>query len=190
MHLPATAAAAARQHCSSPPAMPSACLLLTRCCARGRHSSLCCWHCAHTRPTRPPCPAVPRTVPVRSTGPLVFTVPPADEEGYWLISFYEAYLSEFAVVGTRATGNGGGKWLLIPPGYAGNTAGFDASHVIQAPTAQGVVLGRIGEGACSVLPPPSSVAASGAPTMGWATSESGGSSMAGGLAGLPGRLAP
>lgn len=91
---------------------------------------------------------IPMLPPCRrlcSTGPLVITVPPVNNTGYWLISFYDSYLAEYAVVGTRNTGNGGGKWLLTPPGYTGDTYGFDADYIIEAPTNQSVLLGRIGE---------------------------------------------
>ncbi|GAB4812974.1 hypothetical protein N2152v2_000020 [Parachlorella kessleri] len=76
-------------------------------------------------------------------GPIVLTVPPTEEEGYWIISFYDAYLAQFAVVGTRNTGNEGGKWLLVPPNYNGSTAGFDADHIIESPNTQGFALARV-----------------------------------------------
>jgi hypothetical protein len=70
--------------------------------------------------------------------PLVLTLPPIETNRYYSIQFVDAYTHNFAYVGSRATGNGGGKYLLAGPGWKGDKpAGINA--VIQADT--DVVLG-------------------------------------------------
>jgi hypothetical protein len=65
--------------------------------------------------------------------PLVFTLPPIDANRYYSIQFVDGYTYNFAYVGSRTTGNGGGKYLLAGPGWHGEKpAGIDA--VIQADT--------------------------------------------------------
>lgn len=58
--------------------------------------------------------------------PLVLTVPPIEPERYFSIQFVDAYTYNFAYVGSRATGNGGGSFLLAGPGWSGEKpAGID-----------------------------------------------------------------
>lgn len=65
--------------------------------------------------------------------PLVVTLPPIDPARYYSIQFIDAYTYNFAYLGSRATGNGGGRYLLAGPGWNGDTpAGIDA--VIRADT--------------------------------------------------------
>jgi hypothetical protein len=55
------------------------------------------------------------------TEPLVLTVPEIEPERYYSIQFVDAYTFNFHYVGSRATGNGAGKYLLTGPGWAGDT---------------------------------------------------------------------
>lgn len=51
--------------------------------------------------------------------PLVFTVPTIEEGRYYSLQFIDLYTYNFAYVGSRATGNGGGSYLLAGPGWQG-----------------------------------------------------------------------
>jgi hypothetical protein len=51
--------------------------------------------------------------------PLVITVPEIDPKRYYSIQFVDAYTFNFNYVGSRATGNGAGKFLLAGPGWKG-----------------------------------------------------------------------
>ena len=53
------------------------------------------------------------------TEPLVLTVPEIPEGRYYSIQFIDAYTFNFAYVGSRATGNGGGNFLLAGPKWKG-----------------------------------------------------------------------
>jgi hypothetical protein len=53
------------------------------------------------------------------TEPLVLTVPPIDQDRYYSLQFVDGYTYNFAYVGSRTTGNGGGKYLLAGPGWQG-----------------------------------------------------------------------
>jgi len=57
------------------------------------------------------------------TEPLVFTVPPIEADRYYSLQFIDLYTFNFAYVGSRATGNGGGHYLLAGPGWQGETPG-------------------------------------------------------------------
>ena len=50
--------------------------------------------------------------------PLVLTVPPIEPDRYYSLQFVDAYTYNFAYVGSRTTGNGGGRYLLTGPGWA------------------------------------------------------------------------
>ena len=52
--------------------------------------------------------------------PLVLTVPPIDKDRYFSLQFIDGYTHNFAYVGTRTTGNGGGNYLLAGPGWTGD----------------------------------------------------------------------
>ena len=52
--------------------------------------------------------------------PLVLTVPPIEDGRYFSLQFIDAYTYNFAYVGSRTTGNGGGKFLLAGPGWKGD----------------------------------------------------------------------
>src|SRR5437762_2049037 len=51
--------------------------------------------------------------------PIVLTVPPIEAGRYFSVQFIDAYTYNFAYVGSRTTGNGGGKYLLAGPGWHG-----------------------------------------------------------------------
>jgi hypothetical protein len=53
--------------------------------------------------------------------PLVLTVPEVDKERYYSLQFIDMYTFNFAYVGSRATGNEAGKFLLAGPNWKGET---------------------------------------------------------------------
>ena len=53
--------------------------------------------------------------------PLVITVPAVDKGRYYSIQFIDMYTFNFAYVGSRATGNGPGNFLLVGPDWRGDT---------------------------------------------------------------------
>jgi hypothetical protein len=52
--------------------------------------------------------------------PLVFTVPAVAKERYYSLQFIDMYTFNFAYVGSRATGNAAGAYLLAGPGWSGD----------------------------------------------------------------------
>ncbi len=61
------------------------------------------------------------------TEPLVLTIPPIEPGRYYSVQFVDSYTYNFAYVGSRTTGNDGGKYLLAGPSWNGATpAGVDA----------------------------------------------------------------
>jgi hypothetical protein len=52
--------------------------------------------------------------------PLVLTIPPIDAGRYYSMQFIDAYTYNFAYLGSRTTGNGGGKYLLAGPSWHGD----------------------------------------------------------------------
>jgi hypothetical protein len=75
------------------------------------------------------------------TEPLVLTVPPVDQNRYYSLQFVDLYTYNFAYVGSRTTGNGGGKYLLAGPGWKGDKPeGID--EVIRSDTDLALVLYR------------------------------------------------
>lgn len=73
--------------------------------------------------------------------PLVLTVPPIEQDRYYSLQFVDGYTYNIAYVGSRTTGNGGGKYLLAGPGWTGEKpAGID--EVIQSDTDLALVLYR------------------------------------------------
>ncbi|NEZ56370.1 DUF1254 domain-containing protein [Adonisia turfae] len=73
--------------------------------------------------------------------PLVLTVPPIDPKRYYSIQLIDTYTHNFEYVGTRTTGNGGGKYLLVGPDWTGQTpAGITA--VIRSETSLALALYR------------------------------------------------
>jgi hypothetical protein len=53
------------------------------------------------------------------TEPLVFTVPVVEKGRYYSLQFIDQYTFNFAYVGSRATGNGAGRFLLAGPKWNG-----------------------------------------------------------------------
>ncbi len=53
------------------------------------------------------------------TEPLVFTVPAVEKDRYYSLQFIDQYTFNFAYVGSRATGNAAGNYLLAGPGWKG-----------------------------------------------------------------------
>jgi hypothetical protein len=75
------------------------------------------------------------------TEPLVLTVPPVQQDRYFSLQFVDGYTYNFAYVGSRTTGNGGGRYLLAGPGWKGEKpAGVD--QVIRSDTDLAFVLYR------------------------------------------------
>ena len=73
--------------------------------------------------------------------PLVFTVPPIPSERYYSLQFIDLYTYNFAYVGSRATGNAGGTYLLAGPAWQGEVPeGID--QVIRCETDLAFVLYR------------------------------------------------
>ncbi len=73
--------------------------------------------------------------------PLVLTVPPIEAGRYFSIQFVDGYTYNFDYVGSRTTGNGGGRYLLAGPDWHGaKPAGVDA--VIQSDTEWAQVIYR------------------------------------------------
>lgn len=59
--------------------------------------------------------------------PLVLTLPEVEAGRYMSVQLVDAYTFNFAYLGTRATGNGGGRYLVAGPGWSGATPpGIDA----------------------------------------------------------------
>ncbi|HEX9226358.1 MAG TPA: DUF1254 domain-containing protein, partial [Arthrobacter sp.] len=55
------------------------------------------------------------------TEPIVLTVPAIEKERYFSIQLIDAYTFNFDYIGSRATGNGGGSYLIAGPGWKGET---------------------------------------------------------------------
>jgi hypothetical protein len=53
--------------------------------------------------------------------PIVLTVPVIETKRYFSVQLIDAYTFNFAYIGSRATGNGGGSFLLAGPGWKGET---------------------------------------------------------------------
>jgi hypothetical protein len=75
------------------------------------------------------------------TEPLVLTIPPIEQSRYYSLQFIDLYTYNFDYVGSRTTGNGGGKYLLAGPNWKGDTPkGID--KVIRSDTDLALVLYR------------------------------------------------
>ncbi|MCC6782156.1 MAG: DUF1254 domain-containing protein [Planctomycetes bacterium] len=51
--------------------------------------------------------------------PMVLTAPPIEKERYFSIQLVDAYTFNFAYIGSRTTGNGGGHYLIAGPSWRG-----------------------------------------------------------------------
>ncbi len=54
------------------------------------------------------------------TEPYVLTVPPIEEKRYFSIQLIDLYTHNFDYIGSRTTGNAGGKFLITGPGWKGS----------------------------------------------------------------------
>jgi len=75
------------------------------------------------------------------TEPLVLTVPEIPKDRYFSIQFIDAYTYNFAYVGSRTTGNGGGNFLLAGPNWKGEKP-RGIKDVIQSDTELNILLYR------------------------------------------------
>ncbi len=75
------------------------------------------------------------------TEPLVLLVPPMEKDRYYSLQFIDGYTANFAYVGSRTTGNGGGVYLLAGPGWNG-TKPEGVDSVIKADTDFALVVYR------------------------------------------------
>lgn len=53
------------------------------------------------------------------TEPVVLTIPPIQKERYWVFQMMDLYTFNFDYLGTRATGNNGGTYLIAGPRWKG-----------------------------------------------------------------------
>jgi hypothetical protein len=53
--------------------------------------------------------------------PIVLTVPPVEKERYFSVQLIDLYTFNFGYIGSRATGNDGGSFLIAGPGWKGET---------------------------------------------------------------------
>lgn len=73
--------------------------------------------------------------------PLVLTVPPIEQNRYYSLQFIDLYTYNMAYVGSRTTGNGGGKYLLAGPNWTGEKP-EGINEVIKSDTDLALVLYR------------------------------------------------
>jgi hypothetical protein len=74
-------------------------------------------------------------------GPLVLTLPAIEKNRYYSVQFVDLYTFNIAYVGTRTTGNGGGKFLIAGPGWQGKVPD-GTTDVIRFDTLLGLALIR------------------------------------------------
>jgi hypothetical protein len=74
-----------------------------------------------------------------SHGPLTITVP-ATGERYFSLAFMDMYTNNFAILGTRTTGNGGGEYTIVGPDHS---IPEGAGNVVRTPTPRVWALARI-----------------------------------------------
>lgn len=67
-----------------------------------------------------------------STGPVVLSVPPMPRR-YWSVAMLDAWFYNFEYVGSRTTGQDGGRWLIAGPSWTGDQPP-GIQRVIRAPT--------------------------------------------------------
>jgi uncharacterized protein (TIGR03000 family) len=53
--------------------------------------------------------------------PLVLTVPPIEKGRYYSVQLVDLYTCNYGYIGSRATGNGGGNYLIAGPSWKGTT---------------------------------------------------------------------
>ncbi len=74
-------------------------------------------------------------------GPLVLTVPPIPDNRYYVFEFVDAYINNFAYLGTRTSGSNGGTYLIVGPDWYGKLP--NGMTEIRAPTNQVLINQRI-----------------------------------------------
>lgn len=74
-----------------------------------------------------------------SAGPLALDVPDTGDR-YYVLQFVDAWTNNIAYVGTRATGNRAGQFVIVPPGWQGELP--SERQVIQASTDIVSIVGR------------------------------------------------
>src|ERR1700712_3379804 len=74
-----------------------------------------------------------------SVGPLRLDVPDTGDR-YYVLQFVDAWTNNIAYVGTRATGNQAGSFLITPPGWTGSVP--DGVTQIPASTTVLSIVGR------------------------------------------------
>ena len=65
-------------------------------------------------------------------GPMVLSVP-AIPDRYYSVAILDAYFNNFAILSPRTFGNGGGKFLLVAPGWSGEKP-EGITSIIESPT--------------------------------------------------------
>jgi len=73
--------------------------------------------------------------------PMVMTIPPIDKKRYFVFQMLDLYTFNFDYIGTRATGNGGGNFLIVGPGWKGEIP-KGITKVLQAETQMVNAIGR------------------------------------------------
>jgi len=73
--------------------------------------------------------------------PMVVTVPPMEKNRYFVFQMMDLYAFNFAYVGTRTTGNGGGDFLVAGPTWKGKTP-KGIKEVIRSETQLVNIVGR------------------------------------------------
>lgn len=72
--------------------------------------------------------------------PIVLTLPAIEAGRYYSVQFIDGYTFNFAYLGTRTTGNGGGSWAVAGPDWQGATpAGLDGVIRCETPFASGII---------------------------------------------------
>ncbi|MDE1179210.1 DUF1254 domain-containing protein [Paraburkholderia sp.] len=73
--------------------------------------------------------------------PVVITIPPMEPKRYFVFQLMDLYTFNFAYIGSRTTGNGGGNYLIAGPRWNGS-APVGITQVIRAETDLVNVVGR------------------------------------------------
>lgn len=73
--------------------------------------------------------------------PVVITIPPMDKHRYFVFQMLDLYTFNFDYIGTRTTGNGGGNFMVVGPGWNGETP-KGITKVIHSETELVSVVGR------------------------------------------------
>jgi hypothetical protein len=73
--------------------------------------------------------------------PVVISIPPIDKNRYFVFQMLDLYTFNFDYIGTRTTGNGGGSFLVVGPGWKGVTP-KGITKVIHSETEFDSVVGR------------------------------------------------